>query len=186
MLERTKVKRPLYPSGPASKGNEGWVDVSLVIGVDGKPHEFLVEDSMGSRPFEKSAVAALKQWRYKPAEFDGEPVQQCHNRVRMVYQLDEKNGVSGKFRKPYRKASQQIEKGDLAALKSTIEDLDPTTLYEGAYDSYLSAIAAEMVGDTSAQLANLRRVISYTNFDTRDSVEIRGKALRRVFDILAN
>jgi hypothetical protein len=104
----------------------------------------------------------------------------------MLYQLDEKKFASRKFRKRYRKATQQIEEGDLAALKSTIEDLDPTRIYEAVYASYLSAIAAEMEGDTSAQLTNLRRVISYANFDTRDSVEIRGTALRHVFVILAN
>ena len=182
-VERTP---PKYPNEAARNGKEGWVDISFVIGVDGKPRDLLVEDSIGSKPFERSAVAALKLWRYKPAELRGEPVQQCHNRVRLIFNLNEKNGASRSFTKRYRKGIKQAQADDLAALKSTIESLDASTLYESIYVAYLSAVAAEMEGDTSTQLRNLRRVISYSRFGENDSAEIRGTALRRVFIILAN
>ena len=186
VAEPVERKRPKYPTEAAQNGKEGWVDISFVIGVDGKPHDLLVEDSMGSKRFERSATSALQGWRYKPAELHGKPVQQCHNRVRLIFSLNEKNGASRSFTRRYRKGIKQAQAGDLAALKSTIETLDATTLYESMYVAYLSAVTAEIEEDTSTQLRNLRRVISYSHFDENDSTEIRGKALRRVFIILAN
>jgi TonB family protein len=53
---------------------EGVVQLSFVVGTDGVPREIHVKKGVGHGLDEK-AVEAVSQWRFQPAEKDGEPVQ---------------------------------------------------------------------------------------------------------------
>ena len=91
MAQLLKQKNPRYPRSLASKGQEGWVEVSFVIAPDGTTQDLLVEDSTGSGEFEKPSLDALKRWRYKPATLAGKPVHrrkdaQAHRRAHQAAQ----------------------------------------------------------------------------------------------------
>ena len=57
--------------GPAFNG--GKVQLEFLVDVDGKPSEFVVRYATDD-VLAKEVVAAVKQWRFQPAESDGKPV----------------------------------------------------------------------------------------------------------------
>ena len=64
--------QPVYPARPLSQGIEGWVVVEFDVQADGTvTNAFVVESS--NRAFERSAVAAVLKFRYKPRVVDGVP-----------------------------------------------------------------------------------------------------------------
>jgi len=67
---------PIYPAdAEADTSNfNGNVIVSLVVGKDGIPKNVAVSRSL-SPDFDKSALAAVRQYRFRPALIDGQPVE---------------------------------------------------------------------------------------------------------------
>lgn len=70
LIKRTP---PNYPSYELNHANAGAVEITFMIDKNGKTFEPIVDYS--SKPsFEPLAILALKSYRYKPATFNGEPV----------------------------------------------------------------------------------------------------------------
>ena len=67
----TKVE-PRYPPDAKRDGFEGTVLVHALIGPDGLVHDTKVLKSLPA--FDDSAVAAVKQWTFKPARTAGKPI----------------------------------------------------------------------------------------------------------------
>lgn len=63
---------PDYPDEARKRGVQGTVVLSVTVGTDGKAHNFKVESTPGYG-LEKSAVEAVKQWRWEPALANGKP-----------------------------------------------------------------------------------------------------------------
>ena len=64
---------PGYPARAAQKGQTGWVKLGFTVNEHGRPRDIEVLES--SDPvFEPVARSALRQWRFKVAEVDGEGV----------------------------------------------------------------------------------------------------------------
>lgn len=64
---------PVYPPVAKSTRVQGAVILTVVIGKDGGIHQINV---LSGHPFlVDAAVAAVKQWRYQPYVFNGEPVE---------------------------------------------------------------------------------------------------------------
>lgn len=64
---------PDFPNDLRDKGISGVVMVSVLIDAQGNPQGLKVTKSSNSA-FEEPAVEALKKWKFKPAERDGEIV----------------------------------------------------------------------------------------------------------------
>jgi TonB family protein len=71
----TTVKRsyPTYPASARSKHIVGEVTVSARIGKDGRVKEVNVKS--GPPELQKAAVNCMKEWRFKPVQIDGYPVE---------------------------------------------------------------------------------------------------------------
>ncbi|MFT5684029.1 MAG: protein TonB [Myxococcota bacterium] len=65
---------PQPPGRARQKGISGVVVVSLLIGVDGRVQDIDVLESRPPGVFDDAAVTAVRQWRYQPARYQGEPV----------------------------------------------------------------------------------------------------------------
>lgn len=65
---------PQPPARARQKGISGVVLVSLLIGVDGRVQDVDVLESRPTGVFDEAAITAVKQWRYTPAQYQGEPV----------------------------------------------------------------------------------------------------------------
>ena len=79
-IERTP---PKYPINAARLKQEGWVQVSFVIGDDGKVLDPIVTDSSGISSLEKAALKSVSKWQYSPATRDGEAIEQCQTQVKL-------------------------------------------------------------------------------------------------------
>lgn len=69
----TAVHTP-EPKPPRTSGGRTLVVLTSIVGADGKPHDFRVT-SAPNRDFDEAALEAVRQWTFKPANCDGEPVE---------------------------------------------------------------------------------------------------------------
>jgi TonB family protein len=93
--------------------------VSYVVLEDGSTTDPVVESSSGVRDLERSAIRAVRNWRFEPATRNGQPVQQCDARTRLVFQLDlpgHQRGVTRSFRSEWERiGDREVERSMLEA-----------------------------------------------------------------------
>jgi TonB family protein len=61
---------PVFPSGQEKRGV---VEITCIIDVNGQPKQVIVVRHL-AEVFDKNAVDAVKQYRFKPAMLQGKPV----------------------------------------------------------------------------------------------------------------
>lgn len=67
---------PPYPRDAIREGAQGTVLLRILVDVDGRPLQVLVERTSGHRSLDREAVRHVQQrWRFEPAAVDGRPVQ---------------------------------------------------------------------------------------------------------------
>src|SRR5262249_35021209 len=64
---RVKYVAPRYPQDAATKGIEGWVDVSFGVSGSGDVVDARVDDAQPRRQFDRAALTAVRQWKYQPS-----------------------------------------------------------------------------------------------------------------------
>ncbi|MCX7995062.1 MAG: TonB family protein [candidate division WOR-3 bacterium] len=74
--EPIKKVMPKYPEAARAIGAAGKVVVKVVVGVDGKVKSASIYSTFGNPACEEAALAAARQWEFKPATKDGEPFEQ--------------------------------------------------------------------------------------------------------------
>lgn len=168
-----KRVEPKYPIQAAKRGQEGWTEVSFIVEKDGSVSSAIVEDSSGSKEFNKASLRAIKKWRYQPAVEDGEPVQQCNQSVRLDYSLggEEQRGASRRFVASYKEISALIEAGKLGEAQERLSKLRNKTkwnLYEDAWFWNLSSQYYRVTNDKANQLKSVNRVLSARGFAPND------------------
>jgi len=72
-LELVERAAPQYPAGASRNGIEGWVDTEFVVDETGRPGEFVVVAAEPQGAFEEAALAALREYRYRPFVAQGRP-----------------------------------------------------------------------------------------------------------------
>jgi len=65
---------PDYPRKAARNGKEGWVKVAFTITERGTVVDPEVLESRPRRLFNRSAMAAIRKWKFRPKVIDGAPV----------------------------------------------------------------------------------------------------------------
>lgn len=65
---------PEYPVRARKKGTTGEVRLSLLVGVDGRVRDVRVLSAQPPGVFDQAAIAAVRQWTYTPATYEGQPV----------------------------------------------------------------------------------------------------------------
>jgi TonB family protein len=86
-FERVYYSPPTFPLAARERGVSGWVDLQFVVTANGQVAEVVITGAEPAGLFEQAAVDALKKWRYKPIQRDGQPVDQ-RARLRMKFALD--------------------------------------------------------------------------------------------------
>jgi len=71
---RAQPPVPVHNVAPDLTRNSGVVRISLVVGVDGRPHDLQVASSLDPAS-DNSALEAVRQWKFKPAICEGEPIE---------------------------------------------------------------------------------------------------------------
>ncbi|AWB66206.1 energy transducer TonB [Saccharobesus litoralis] len=159
------IKRihPKYPLGALKQGREGWAVVNFVIDEQGDVSNVVVSKDSGSQDLTDAAVAAIKQWKYKPRVENGKPVQQCANDVLMHFNMqDSEKGVSHRFKGKYQKAVNALAKKDFEQVENILSEMkrnDNQLLSQSAFYHLLAADYAKAQGDIRSQLSHLETVV---------------------------
>ena len=65
---------PRYPATAMRRGSTGTVLVRVEVGVDGTPTDVQVAKRRGSRDLDRAAREAVRDWRFRPGQRNGQPV----------------------------------------------------------------------------------------------------------------
>jgi protein TonB len=82
--------QPQYPLRASERGIEGWVEVEFTISKLGTVKDPRVINSHPSSIFDRSALKAIRKWKYNPKIEDGEPVERPGVKVRLKFDLSNK------------------------------------------------------------------------------------------------
>ncbi|NVD06734.1 TonB family protein [Vibrio sp. JPW-9-11-11] len=80
---------PDYPPKAVQRGIEGYVTLRFDIDQDGVPFDIEVLQAKPKRIFDRSAIRALKRWRYSPIVVDGKAVIQRGQTVKLAFELSQ-------------------------------------------------------------------------------------------------
>lgn len=72
-VDSNACEKPDYPASSIRGGEEGTVNLAMLIGPDGRVLESKVEKSSGSRALDKAAIQGLSLCKFKPGSVDGVP-----------------------------------------------------------------------------------------------------------------
>lgn len=168
LLESAKpIERvpPKYPVSMARSNMEGWVRVSFVVDENGAVVDPIIHDSSGLKAFEKSALKAVKQWRYEPAMLNGEPVEQCNSKVQLMFKLENNdNAVSRSFLRHYKRLKNAIEEHELEEAGDIYQAFSEETqrnLAEGIHFSVVSAMYFQAIKDEVRLYRELINIVDY-------------------------
>jgi protein TonB len=81
---------PQYPLRASERGIEGWVEVEFTISKLGTVKDPTVINSHPSSIFDRSALKAIRKWKYNPKIEDGEPVERSGIKIRLKFDLSNK------------------------------------------------------------------------------------------------
>jgi protein TonB len=65
---------PRYPQRALRRNETGIVRVAVDVGMDGVPMDVRLESSSQSRDLDRAAVDAVRKWRFRPAQRNGQPM----------------------------------------------------------------------------------------------------------------
>ena len=86
-LERLKYVAPEYPLTARAQGISGWVDLAFDVQTDGSVNGIAILTSEPKNIFDRTAIAAVRKWRYRPVLRDGYAVvQRAQQRIRFAFQ----------------------------------------------------------------------------------------------------
>lgn len=74
-LKRTRYVAPVYPRAALEDNISGEVRVRITVDAKGKVTDTVILESAPAGVFDDAALAAVRRWRFKPAEVDGQPVE---------------------------------------------------------------------------------------------------------------
>ncbi|HHW13948.1 MAG TPA: energy transducer TonB [Firmicutes bacterium] len=80
---------PHYPEAARREGQEGLVRLRMEIGADGRVKTAEIIASSGFPLLDAAALAAVKTWRYEPAQENGHPVAE-ERRVAVQFRLEDR------------------------------------------------------------------------------------------------
>lgn len=155
---------PQYPRSAASRGQEGWVELSYVVDEQGQVNHVVVSDSNGIESLEQAAIDALMQIDFEPATLNGEPVVSCRNSHRYTFYMDD-GGFSG--RRHVRLNNQILEawaEGDFEAVTEGVtemSELPRNNLYDEASFRMLNALLAEHNGENTLAISEYREAFRW-------------------------
>lgn len=81
-------EQPNYPDDAQLRGEQGWVNVFVLVNSRGNPRKVRVEQSSGFPDLDLAAATAVMNWKFIPATSDGDHVSRWTS-VRVVFKLPE-------------------------------------------------------------------------------------------------
>lgn len=166
IVDAVPIKRvpPKYPTKEAKLGNEGWTQLSFVVGKDGKTSDVEVINSSGSRWFDKQAISSIKRWSYEPATANGEVIEQCRTTVQLDFRMGGKPQLPRKKLKKLQRVVRLANAKNWEELKPYIVEFTDEPFGSFIEQSYMNYIAAEyyrVMGNVDAQFHHLLKAVPH-------------------------
>ena len=79
--------QPTIPDDLRSDALDKTFVAEVTVGPDGMPNSVTVSQSTGSNELDRLAMDTAKQWRFKPATRDGQPIE-SRVRLRIEFQVN--------------------------------------------------------------------------------------------------
>jgi protein TonB len=79
---------PPYPAAARRMGEQGEVRLDVHVGADGSVIDVQVRASSGSPALDRSAMDAVRRWRFRPATVDGQAVSEWYRDWKWVFRLE--------------------------------------------------------------------------------------------------
>jgi protein TonB len=79
---------PPYPAAAKRMGEQGEVRLDVHVGADGSVIDVQVRASSGSPALDRSAMDAVRRWRFRPATVDGQAVSEWYRDWKWVFRLE--------------------------------------------------------------------------------------------------
>ena len=142
------------------KGKEGWVQVEMMVGVDGRPYETTVVDSSNA-VFDAAAVKAANRIFFRPAKRGSMPVDSSFT-VKLIFfsDVEAAHGAHHKFATAYKALSKAIDSADKSQADAALANLEVQNLYEDAFWAYGRYLYDHKWGTEVEQRADLRRAVA--------------------------
>jgi protein TonB len=87
IIDSTLV-RPVYPEQEKKDGVEGTVFLRVKVSAEGEPDSIQVDTAIEDHPaFSDAAIDAVRQWRFVPAEIDGQSAA-CEVKIPIKFALE--------------------------------------------------------------------------------------------------
>ena len=87
---RHPLTQPPYPSAAIRFGEEGNLEIEVLVARNGRVADARIARSSGYPRLDQAALEeARRGWRLKPGTVDGEPIEMWH-RVRVTFRLDQR------------------------------------------------------------------------------------------------
>ena len=147
--ELIEHSKPRYPRQALSRGIEGWVTMQLMVDTKGNTYDIEVVDSNGNRSLELAAVRAAKKFKYKPAEFQGEPID-ASALYRTTFVRRDHKFLSKTFTtlfNQFQTAVKESRQSDMELLISKLDEFEITTLYESTLAQLMKGVYATSIDD---------------------------------------
>lgn len=181
------VVRPVYPQGRLNAGEESWVELNFMVDSEGKTYEIVVTDSIGDNSFKNAAIRAVKQWRYRPASYNGKNID-AGTRQKVIFQIeDQPRAVTQKFARIQNELRKAISEDDKNKADEYMRMLDRErrlTLYEDAAFNFSKYEYLSKWGTEDEQLKALDRAIANERDDNFLPTEAFAFALGRQLPLL--
>lgn len=78
---------PSYPGYAVNRGIEGYVDLAFTVTPAGRTADIEVIGGQPQGVFDRAAVKAVAQWKYRPRMVDGQPIATRNVRTRVRFEL---------------------------------------------------------------------------------------------------
>ncbi len=74
-MQRTRYVAPEYPDRALSDRISGSVTVQYVVDKKGRTQDVRIIQSVPKGVFDQAAADAIRRWRYRPAQYHGQPIE---------------------------------------------------------------------------------------------------------------
>lgn len=148
--ELIEHSKPRYPRQALSRGIEGWVTMQLMVDTKGNTYDIEVVDSNGNRFLELAAVRAAKKHKYKPAKFQGKPID-ASSRSHITFVMRDQKFLSTTFTTLFNQFQTAVKEGrqsDMKLLISKLDEFEITTLYESTLAQLMKGVYATSINDS--------------------------------------
>lgn len=159
-LER---KPPVYPKEGLYDSREAWVLLYFVVNEEGSVSDINVFDSLGGTTFERTAMNALREYKYVPATQDGVPISSSRV-LKFNFEFEpHAKGASFGFRSEQRRFQKHVTEKSRESADKSLQELrrKAKNLYEFAWLAFAEFTYHREWGTKTDQLKALEHAVAY-------------------------